>query len=270
LDSLVSTAIQVSIHILSPDPNRDTREGPGSGSDGIGSTSGVSTVNSLKSHKVLDYPSSKLHAEYQEQLEGFRLENDRLLQELLDSRKAYQLLLKSSIDEQKLNLHLLNQASQQMRMIGQFLTLTPPTIMRSSETGFSSHHTLNSEDDSSSQAGVAEMPEQASSVITSGENSSASCCHHQLAPSGVVPIPLNIRDPKLVEFLTELHLDRISIEKFLQEEYTYDDVVLLMTRDDLKALKLKGGIELRVWKSIVKQRRILDPEGFKSDFSTDL
>lgn len=191
---------------------RESREGAGSGSDGIGSTSGVSTVNSLKSHKALEYPSSKIHAEYQEQLETFRIDNERLLQELLESRKAYQLLLKSSIDEQKLNLHLLNQASQQMRMIGQFLTLTPPTIMRSSETGFSSHHTLNSEDDTSSQAGVAEMPEGASSVVTSGDNSSASCCHHQMSGSGV-PLPLNIRDPKLVDFLTELHLDRISIEK---------------------------------------------------------
>lgn len=169
-------------------------------------------MNSLKSHKALDYPSAKLHSEYQEQLETCRLENERLMQELLESRKAFQVLLKSSIDEQKLNLQLLNQTSQQMRMIGQFLTLTPPTIMRSSETGFSSHHTLNSEDDSSSQAGVAEMPEVASSVITSGDNSSASCCHHQISATGV-PIPLNIRDPKLVEFLTELHLDRISIEK---------------------------------------------------------
>lgn len=185
----------------------------GSGSDGIGSTSGVSTVNSLKSHKAMEYPTSKIHSEYQEQLESFRLENERLLQELLESRKAYQLLLKSSIDEQKLNLHLLNQASQQMRMIGQFLTLTPPTIMRSSETGFSSHHTLNSEDDTSSQAGVAEMPDAASSVVTSGDNSSASCCHHQIGGAAGMPIPLNIRDPKLVDFLTELHLDRISIEK---------------------------------------------------------
>ncbi|ODM99863.1 Mitogen-activated protein kinase kinase kinase 15 [Orchesella cincta] len=269
LDSLVSTAIQFAIHILSPDHSRDTREGAGSGSDGIGSTSGVSTVNSLKSHKALDYPSSKMHSEYQEQLESCRLENERLMQELLESRKAYQLLLRSSIDEQKLNLHLLNQTTQQMRMIGQFLTLTPPTIMRSSETGFSSHHTLNSEDDTSSQAGVAEMPDAASSVVTSGDNSNSSCCHHQLiAPSA--PLPLNIRDPKLVEFLTELHLDRISIERFLQEEYTYDDVVLLMTREDLKSLKLKGGIELRVWKAIMKQRRILDPEWCKAEYSTDL
>ena len=57
------------------EPGRENREGPGS--DGIGSTSGVSTVNSIKSHKVLDFSTTKIHSEYQEQLENFRLENER-------------------------------------------------------------------------------------------------------------------------------------------------------------------------------------------------
>jgi len=58
------------------EPGRENRDG-GPGSDGIGSTSGVSTVNSLKSHKALDFSNSKLNAEYHEQLENLRIENER-------------------------------------------------------------------------------------------------------------------------------------------------------------------------------------------------
>jgi hypothetical protein len=203
------------------EPGRENREG--GGSDGIGSTSGVSTVNSLKSHKALDFSSSKMHSEYQEQLDGLRMENERwlrkanlisiftlislilyrLLTDLLEAQRSYQMLLRSSLEEQKLHLQLLNQTTQQMRLFGQLITLTPPTIIRSSETGFSSHHTINSEDDLSSQAGVADILPEANSA---GDN----CCHQH---HNAAQIPLNVRDPRLIEYLSELHLDRMSIEK---------------------------------------------------------
>lgn len=69
------------------EPGRDNREG--GGSDGIGSTSGVSTVNSLKSHKALDF-SSKMHSEYHEQLDTLRLENERCVNESEIFRNLYQ------------------------------------------------------------------------------------------------------------------------------------------------------------------------------------
>ncbi|CAG7835452.1 unnamed protein product [Allacma fusca] len=268
LDSLMGSAMQAAIHILSPDPGREIREG--GGSDGIGSTSGVSTVNSIKSHKVLDFSTSKIHSEYHEQLESYRMENERLLNELVESQKSYQILLKSSLEEQKLQLQLLTQTTQQMRLFGQLVTLTPPSIIRSSETGFSSHHTINSDDDliSCSHTGGVEIPEVAS-IVTSNDNSSlnsGACCHHGL--THVSHVSLNIRDPKLIEFLTELHLDRASIEKFLQEEYTYDDMIHFLTKEDLKLLKLKGGVELRVWKAILKYRQSFNSS--RGDNSTDL
>ena len=139
----------------------------------------------------------------------------RLLNDLIESQKSYQILLKTSLEEQKLHLQLLTQTAQQMRLFGQLLTLAPSSIMRSSDTGFSSHHTINSEDDLASQGGssaVIEVPEVAS-IVTSNENSSSqgACCH--LGHTHVSHMSLNIRDPKLIDFLTELHLDRSSIEK---------------------------------------------------------
>jgi len=139
----------------------------------------------------------------------------RLLNELLESQKSYQNLLRTSLEDQRLHVQLLTQTTQQMRMIGQLLTLTPGSILRSSETGFSSHHTLNSEDDVSSQAGggLADLiPEQEGSLHPPS-NILSPCCHqHHPSPNS---LPLNIRDPKLVEFLSELHLDRNSIEKVM-------------------------------------------------------
>jgi len=123
------------------------------------------------------------------------------------------MLLKTSLEDQKLHIQLLSQTAQQLRVFGQLVTLTPPTI-RSSDTGFSSHHTLNSEDDTSSQAGAPELHD-GSSLQTADGSSSACCSLHNLSQqcTGSLAPPINIRDPKLVDFLTELHLDRISIEK---------------------------------------------------------
>lgn len=75
------------------------------------STSGVSTVNSAKqttkTKKVIDN-------KYAEEITGLKVENVRLLQELLDSQKIYQSLLKSTIDEQQLNLNVLKNFTQQL------------------------------------------------------------------------------------------------------------------------------------------------------------
>lgn len=72
------------------------------------STSGVSTVNStkIKSMKTdKKYPSS----EFSE----LKLENVRLMQDLLESHKLYQALLKSTIEEQRLNLELMRNLTVQ-------------------------------------------------------------------------------------------------------------------------------------------------------------
>jgi len=103
-------------------------------------------------------------------------------------------------------------------------------------------------------------------VGTGAGGAGTSCCHQHNAAQ----LPLNVRDPRLIEYLSELHLDRMSIEKFLQEEYTYDDVMHYVTREDIKNLKLKGGVELRVWKAIAKHRKTLgiDPESPPSSASS--
>ncbi|XP_059083686.1 mitogen-activated protein kinase kinase kinase 15-like isoform X1 [Tigriopus californicus] len=61
-------------------------------------------------------------------------------------------------------------------------------------------------------------------------------------------------DEELVRWLRELNLHEGSIQKFVQEELTYSDVIGLMSRDDLRRLGLKAGPELRIWQAIQCQR----------------
>lgn len=71
------------------------------------STSGVSTVNSTKLKPKLKIESKRTSDEAVE----LRVENVRLMQDLLESHKLYQALLKSTIDEQRLNLDVLRNFS---------------------------------------------------------------------------------------------------------------------------------------------------------------
>lgn len=73
-----------------------------------GSTSGVSTVNSLKSHKTGESPDyGKYWMEYRDQMGSLKVENMKLIHELLESQKAYQSLLCQALDEQKDQLGIL-------------------------------------------------------------------------------------------------------------------------------------------------------------------
>lgn len=74
------------------------------------STSGVSTVNSTNAK-----PRKKSESKYiSDELVGLKVDNVRLLQDLLESHKMYQMLLKSTIEEQHLNLDVLRNFTSQI------------------------------------------------------------------------------------------------------------------------------------------------------------
>ena len=62
-------------------------------------------------------------------------------------------------------------------------------------------------------------------------------------------------DARLHQWLKDLDLDENSIEKFAAEDLTYQDVLTLMTREDLSKLNLKLGPELRIWNRITTERK---------------
>lgn len=71
------------------------------------STSGVSTVNSVKSQKTADSIDNKYWKEYKDQMGALRMENMKLLQELIESQKAYQTLLQQVLEEQRTQVNTL-------------------------------------------------------------------------------------------------------------------------------------------------------------------
>ncbi|KAI4898971.1 hypothetical protein NFI96_025883, partial [Prochilodus magdalenae] len=61
-------------------------------------------------------------------------------------------------------------------------------------------------------------------------------------------------DPELLKWLRLHGADADSIDRIVAEEYTLDDILHFVTRDDLKSLRLKGGILCKLWKAITEHR----------------
>lgn len=78
------------------------------------STSGVSTVNSVKSQKIVDSIENKYWREYRDQMGVMKIENMRLLQELLECQKTYQTMLHQALEEQKAQIGTLTQLCESM------------------------------------------------------------------------------------------------------------------------------------------------------------
>ncbi|XP_023567965.1 mitogen-activated protein kinase kinase kinase 5 [Octodon degus] len=65
----------------------------------------------------------------------------------------------------------------------------------------------------------------------------------------------NTEDSELISWLRENGADEDTISRFLAEDYTLVDVLYYVTRDDLKCLRLRGGMLCTLWKAIVDFRR---------------
>ncbi|XP_076678297.1 apoptotic signal-regulating kinase 1 isoform X3 [Andrena cerasifolii] len=218
LDNLVRNAVQAAITVLSPELGANLlgqeRVQPNGQSPEEGSTSGASTVNSVKSQKTGDSIDNKYWKEYRDQMGALKMENMRLLQELIENQKSYQVLLQQALEEQRAQVNTLTRLCENINK----------TTMRQ-ESGYSSAVSGNA-------------PHQAVSVIISDAHSESISC----------------ADQALVEWLQDLQIDEGSIETFMYEQYTLDDVLCHVTRDDIRRINLKGGIELRIWQAILKHR----------------
>lgn len=83
-----------------------------SSNEGAENSSAVSTVNSVKSQKTVDsLDNGKFWREYRE----LKIENMRLVQELLEGQKAYQNLLQQTLDQQRVHLCALGEIVQGLR-----------------------------------------------------------------------------------------------------------------------------------------------------------
>ena len=101
--------LELGANLLGQERVQSRGEGPEEGS-----TSGVSTVNSIKSQKTLDSIDNKYWREYRDQMGELKVENMRLLQELLEYQKSYQTILHQALEDQKSQIGSLTQLCESM------------------------------------------------------------------------------------------------------------------------------------------------------------
>ncbi|XP_046837882.1 mitogen-activated protein kinase kinase kinase 15 isoform X1 [Vespa crabro] len=221
LDNLVRNAVQAAITVLSPELGANLlgqeRVQPGGQGPEEGSTSGVSTVNSIKSQKIADSVDNKYWKEYHDQMGTLKMENMKLLQELLDCQKSYQVLLQQALEEQRAQMNTLTHLCENINR----------KALRQ-ESGYNS--TISGCKNGTNQSDLLQI-----------ENTN--------------PTDPSYKDGALINWLQDLQIDEVSIDRFMYEEYTLEDVLNYLTRDDIRRLNLRGGVELRIWQAILKYRR---------------
>ncbi|XP_039637287.1 mitogen-activated protein kinase kinase kinase 5 [Perca fluviatilis] len=79
---------------------------------------------------------------------------------------------------------------------------------------------------------------------------SSSCPEGQRSPPAERP-----EDSEMTSWLRLYGADQDSIDRILKEEYTLNDILHDVTRDDLKSLRLRGGILCKLWKAIADYRQ---------------
>ncbi|XP_030430220.1 mitogen-activated protein kinase kinase kinase 15 isoform X1 [Gopherus evgoodei] len=146
-------------------------------------TSGVSTLSSVVSHE-----SQQQHLNLQ--LAKLKQETNRLLEVLVQKERAYQTLLRQTLEQKTQELHLLQLQSK-------------PAEFRK--------------------------------------------------PPGA---PVQNVDLELLDWLRQQGADSDAIERFAEEDYTLNDVLNDITKDDLRYLRLRGGLLCRIWNAILNHRRM--------------
>ncbi|KAK7019358.1 Mitogen-activated protein kinase kinase kinase 5 [Halocaridina rubra] len=281
LDNLVRSAVHCAITVLSPEHeillgSADGGAGvlvgaPGRARDAIeeGSTSGVSTINSTKSANALhDFHHSKHCHQLQEALQATRSENLRLLEELSLSEKRYGDLLKMYLAERRdQSQHLANRMGIELH--NSFATGTDRDVEESNWAKSkrlcksSSGESALTDNDNSDNSPVSTMGSRSSADTITAEKplpcqSNPAEAASQLPNLSQEPPVIHVSsrniDMELVIWLQSLSIDRDVIDKFLAQDYTKDDVLMWMTRDDLRRLRMRGGVELRLWRSMVQYR----------------
>ncbi|XP_013860798.1 mitogen-activated protein kinase kinase kinase 15 [Austrofundulus limnaeus] len=87
------------------------------------------------------------------------------------------------------------------------------------------------------------------------------------SPPSILHIPAD-HDKLLADWLKEQGAGPDTIDKFVMEEYTLTDILNEVTKDDLRALNLRGGVLCRIWRAIQRHRereRLTGDQHFKKE-----
>ncbi|XP_007070547.2 mitogen-activated protein kinase kinase kinase 15 isoform X2 [Chelonia mydas] len=68
--------------------------------------------------------------------------------------------------------------------------------------------------------------------------------------------PVQNVDQELLDWLRQQGADSDAIERFAEEDYALNDVLNSITKDDLRYLRLRGGVLCRIWNAILNHRKM--------------
>ncbi|CAG0899482.1 unnamed protein product [Cyprideis torosa] len=224
-----------------PDATLSSRE-----KEGEGSTSGVSTVNSVKSDVGAE--DSDRSEELQRRLLVAKEENMQLMHQFLTLQEKVNCLLRASVDEQHRSLRTLFRGRRLSRPFNQGLFPFSPSLWNGA----------------SSAPPMTRLPQR----------------------DIVGPPPEGLPGPPSPELTPEQQsirdwllstdgpcLEESEANSFLREGITMKDVTVEssdggLSREDLQRLELKVGVELRVWRAICSLRHSLSKTKSESNNMT--
>ncbi|CAM1309222.1 MAP3K15 (predicted) [Pycnogonum litorale] len=224
LDNLVRNAADEAINILSPDETLNAEERHAQEEER--STSGVDTVNSLKScnddgDSKLAMLRNRVCQELQQKVSTLEDEKLRLLQAIVQLEQDHNDLLQKHLQQKKQDMQLLEKRQK----------------LLSSDDGALANTMSNSSYGSSTIS--------CQSVVTDAVCGASSTSVFVTPPAA---------DPKLLAWLQKLSIDEDCINRFVVEDFKFDDIIHFMTRQDLRRLNLRGGVELKLWRAILDER----------------
>lgn len=256
------------------------------------SSSGVSTVNSHKPSRLGERGDRGVASgvlvpggfKCSEELNALRVENSRLTQSLIESQRQLQSFLKVAVEEQNVNVEF----------IRTFLVQRPQFERGISQGYFSDRGNANNNNYNSDvqikvdDLGIGSSPvemEMASpdSIDGSGGDSAAAAAtsnasntnnnnNQRRFPVTAARSPTRSRrlmihaaqnncemmsrcDTRLNEWLVARSVDTVSRNMIHMQDFSYEDFLYELAKDDLLRIGLKTGVEVRLWRAVRDHRK---------------
>ncbi|TKR66661.1 hypothetical protein L596_022923 [Steinernema carpocapsae] len=252
LDNLIRNAVQTALSFLSPDlvallsvqDSKRSRDIAGSHSehstvdsrpnsappvdmDLSGSVQGLNGMRgSIGGGSDLVVGSS----ETKKQLKHLTEQNKRLFEELLSVERDFKEILQATLLDKRMRLDRLTEYVASTSDAANIFHLLP----------------VGDEATSSGFLSIANSQTDGTVKLLNSKNSASSSSDPGFA---------NGADAELIEWLKSLDVDDFSICKITQEQYTKKDLLDFVTRDEILALGVKGGIACRIWRHILHHRQ---------------
>lgn len=229
LDNLVRNSVHVGLMILSPElganlAGQEREDGPDEEDEADElSNSGVSTVNSTK----VKHLSSKEHEESKlllmDQVRLLRIENSKLLNELIESQRNFQSIVKAIPQEQGM-------FSDALKNLAQQLSTFTRSFERSISLGYIS-------DDQTRKTSTSYEGSPSLDESPTGKKLSI-----PLFKNPQLKSPFNARhcnDARVIEWLVRHSFDEESRSAVASADFTYEDFIYESDKDDVRRIGLR-------------------------------